>query len=104
LRADLDATDFRDLSCPVNNCRRADSNRAEAREGLQQVPNPVRVRIHSYLAGQGIGRSSRWEPAYLPGCCRYRRFPGWPEVVSAGTRRARSFGMAGSKIAVTEHR
>jgi [acyl-carrier-protein] S-malonyltransferase len=45
LRADLDATEFRDLSCPLVNNWQAREIRAgaEAREGLyQQVPNPVR--------------------------------------------------------------
>ena len=60
LRADLDATVFRDLSCPlVNNWQaREIGTGAEAREGLyQQVPNPVRwVESIRYLAGQGIGR------------------------------------------------
>ena len=60
LRAHLDATVFRDLSCPlVNNWQaREIGTGAEAREGLyQQVPNPVRwVESIRYLAGQGIGR------------------------------------------------
>ena len=45
LRADLDATQFRDLVCPlVNNWEAREIRKgAEAREGLyQQVPNPVR--------------------------------------------------------------
>jgi [acyl-carrier-protein] S-malonyltransferase len=45
LRADLDATEFRDLACPLVNNWQAREIRtgAEAREGLyQQVPNPVR--------------------------------------------------------------
>jgi [acyl-carrier-protein] S-malonyltransferase len=45
LRADLDATEFNDLSCPLVNNWQAREIRggAEAREGLyQQVPNPVR--------------------------------------------------------------
>ncbi|MBS1856876.1 MAG: ACP S-malonyltransferase [Acidobacteria bacterium] len=45
LRADLDAAEFRDLSCPLINNWQAAMIRtgAEAREGLyQQVPNPVR--------------------------------------------------------------
>ena len=45
LRADLDATQFRDLTCPLVNNWQAQIVRtgAEAREGLyQQVPNPVR--------------------------------------------------------------
>lgn len=45
LRADLDATEFRELAVPLINNWRASEVRsgAEAREGLyQQVPNPVR--------------------------------------------------------------
>jgi len=45
LRADLDATEFRDLTCPLVNNWQAREIRtaAEAREGLfQQIPNPVR--------------------------------------------------------------
>jgi [acyl-carrier-protein] S-malonyltransferase len=45
LRADLDATEFRDLTCPLIDNWQAREVRtgAEAREGLyQQVPNPVR--------------------------------------------------------------
>jgi [acyl-carrier-protein] S-malonyltransferase len=45
LRADLDAAQFRDLSCPLVNNWQAREIRTgvEAREGLyQQVPNPVR--------------------------------------------------------------
>jgi [acyl-carrier-protein] S-malonyltransferase len=60
LRADLDATEFRDLSCPLVNNWQAREVRlgAEAREGVyQQVPNPVRwVDTIHYLAGQGIAR------------------------------------------------
>src|ERR1017187_9210136 len=60
LRADLDATDFRDLSRPLVNNWQAREIRtgAEAREGLyQQVPNPVRwLESIRHLAGQGIGR------------------------------------------------
>ena len=60
LRADLDATEFRDLVCPLVNNWQAREIRtgAEAREGLyQQVPNPVRwVETIRYLAGQGIAR------------------------------------------------
>lgn len=58
LKADLDATAFRDLAVPLINNWQAREIRtgAEAREGLyQQVPNPVRwtetVRL---LAGQGV--------------------------------------------------
>jgi [acyl-carrier-protein] S-malonyltransferase len=61
LRADLDATEFRDLACPlVNNWQAAEIHTgAEAREGLfQQVPNPVRwVESVRYLAAQGVARS-----------------------------------------------
>jgi len=61
LRADLDATPFRDLTCPlVNNWQAAEIRTgAEAREGLyQQVPNPVRwVESVRYLAAQGVRRS-----------------------------------------------
>lgn len=60
LRADLDATAFRDLACPlVNNWRAAEVRTgAAAREGLyQQVPNPVRwVESVRHLAGQGVTR------------------------------------------------
>jgi [acyl-carrier-protein] S-malonyltransferase len=60
LRADLDATGFRDLACPlVNNWQAAEVRTgAAAREGLyQQVPNPVRwVESVRYLAGQGVTR------------------------------------------------
>ena len=57
LRADLDATEFRDLACPLVNNWQAREIRtgAEAREGLyHQVPNPVRwmdtIRL---MAGKG---------------------------------------------------
>ena len=60
LRADLDATEFRDLTFPLVNNWQAREIRtgAEAREGLyQQVPNPVRwVETIRYLSGQGIAR------------------------------------------------
>lgn len=60
LRTDLDATEFRDLSCPlVNNWQAAEIRTgAEAREGLyRQVPNPVRwVDSVRYLATQGVAR------------------------------------------------
>ncbi|HYW42271.1 MAG TPA: ACP S-malonyltransferase [Bryobacteraceae bacterium] len=60
LRADLDATTFRDLAFPLVNNWQAREVRtgAEAREGLyQQVPNPVRwVDTIRYLAAQGVGR------------------------------------------------
>jgi len=59
LRADLDATDFRDLSRPLVNNWQAREIRtgAEAREGVyQQVPNPVRwMESIRHLAGVGIG-------------------------------------------------
>jgi [acyl-carrier-protein] S-malonyltransferase len=59
LRADLDATDFRDLSRPLVNNWQAREIRtgAEAREGLyQQVPNPVRwLESIRQMAGLGIG-------------------------------------------------
>ena len=61
LRADLDATPFRDLSCPlVNNWQaRAVTTAAEAREGLyHQVPNPVRwAESMQFLASQGVKRA-----------------------------------------------
>ena len=61
LRADLDATDFRDLVCPlVNNWQAAEIRTgAEARTGLyEQVPNPVRwVETIRYLADRGVTRS-----------------------------------------------
>ena len=61
LRADLDATEFRDLAVPlVNNWQAREVHTgAEAREGLyQQVPNPVRwVDSVRYLAAQGIAKA-----------------------------------------------
>lgn len=61
LRLDLDATEFRDLTCPlVNNWQaRPVQSAAEAREGLyQQVPNPVRwAESMQYLATQGVARA-----------------------------------------------
>jgi [acyl-carrier-protein] S-malonyltransferase len=61
LRADLDATEFRDLTVPlINNWQgREIRTGAEAREGLyQQVPNPVRwVDTIRYLASQGVTRA-----------------------------------------------
>jgi [acyl-carrier-protein] S-malonyltransferase len=61
LRADLDATEFRDLVIPLVNNWQAREIRtgAEAREGLyQQVPNPVRwVDTIRYLASQGVTRA-----------------------------------------------
>ncbi len=60
LRADLDATEFLDLACPLVNNWQAREVRsgAEAREGVyQQVPNPVRwMESIRYLAGQGVAR------------------------------------------------
>jgi len=60
LKADLDATEFRDLECPlINNWQAAPVRTgAEARTGLyQQVPNPVRwVASIEYLATQGVTR------------------------------------------------
>ncbi|HMC61969.1 MAG TPA: ACP S-malonyltransferase [Candidatus Solibacter sp.] len=60
LRPDLDATQFRDLSCPLVNNWQAREIRTggEAREGLfQQVPNPVRwLESVRYLASQGATR------------------------------------------------
>jgi len=61
LRANLDATDFADLACPlVNNWQaRAIRTGAEAREGLfHQVPNPVRwVESVRLLAASGVERA-----------------------------------------------
>lgn len=61
LRADLDATEFRDLSVPLVNNWEAREIRtgSEAREGLyQQIPNPVRwLDSMRYLAGQGVDRA-----------------------------------------------
>jgi [acyl-carrier-protein] S-malonyltransferase len=61
LRADLEATAFCDLACPlVNNWQAREIHTgAEAREGLyQQVPNPVRwVDSMRYLAAQGVTRA-----------------------------------------------
>jgi [acyl-carrier-protein] S-malonyltransferase len=58
LKADLDATTFRDLSMPLVNNFEAREIRtgAEARAGLyEQVPNPVRwVESMRYLAAQGV--------------------------------------------------
>ena len=60
LRADLDATEFRDLTCPlINNWQAREIHTgAEAREGLyQQVPNPVRwAESIRYLASLGVTR------------------------------------------------
>jgi [acyl-carrier-protein] S-malonyltransferase len=61
LKADLDATEFTDLSCPlINNWEaREITTGAEAREGLyQQVPNPVRwVDSVRGLADRGVTRA-----------------------------------------------
>jgi [acyl-carrier-protein] S-malonyltransferase len=60
LRADLDATEFRDLTCPlVNNwAAREVKTGAEARHGLlEQVPNPVRwFETIVFLCTQDVGR------------------------------------------------
>lgn len=60
LSADLNATEFRDLTCPlVNNWQaREIRNGAEARQGLyEQVPNPVRwADTIRYLVSQGVTR------------------------------------------------
>jgi [acyl-carrier-protein] S-malonyltransferase len=60
LRADLDATEFRDLEMPlINNWQAAEvRSGAEAREGLyQQVPNSVRwVESMERLAANGVDR------------------------------------------------
>ena len=60
LRADLDSTDFRELSVPLVDNWQAREIRtgAQAREGLfQQVPNPVRwLESIRLLAELGIGR------------------------------------------------
>src|SRR5580692_8021818 len=61
LRTDLDATEFRDLACPlVNNWQAAAIQKgSDAREGLyQQVPNPVRwVESVRCLASHGVARA-----------------------------------------------
>ena len=63
LRTDLDATEFRDLACPLVNNWQAREIRtgADAREGLyRQVPNPVRwVDSVRCLASLGVTRA--WE-------------------------------------------
>ena len=60
LKADLDATEFRDLAVPLVNGWQAQVIRtgSEAREGLyQQVPNPVRwTEVIRKLASLGVGR------------------------------------------------
>jgi len=66
LRADLDATDFRDLSRPlVNTGRRARFEPAPKPRGLyQQVPNPVRWWNPFATWRDGAsGALSRWGPA-----------------------------------------
>jgi [acyl-carrier-protein] S-malonyltransferase len=61
LRADLDATEFRDLTSPLINNWQAREVRtgADARMGLyEQVPNPVRwAEAMAYLAAQGVKRA-----------------------------------------------
>jgi len=60
LAADLNATTFADLNCPLVNNWQAREVRsgAEARQGLyEQVPNPVRwVETIRHLASQGVAR------------------------------------------------
>jgi [acyl-carrier-protein] S-malonyltransferase len=60
LKADLDATEFRDLATPLVNGWQAKviHTGAEAREGLdQQVPNPVRwIEVIQKLAWLGVSR------------------------------------------------
>jgi [acyl-carrier-protein] S-malonyltransferase len=60
LKADLDATEFRDLAVPLVNGWQAQVIRtgSEAREGLyQQVPNPVRwTEVIQRLSSLGVGR------------------------------------------------
>ncbi len=60
LKADLDATEFRDLAVPLVNGWQAQLIRAgaDAREGLyHQVPNPVRwTEVIQTLASLGVGR------------------------------------------------
>jgi [acyl-carrier-protein] S-malonyltransferase len=60
LKADLDATEFRDLAVPLVNGWQAQliGTGAEAREGLyQQVPNPVRwTEVIQKLSSLGVGR------------------------------------------------
>ena len=62
LRADLDATEFRDLACPLVNNWQAREIRtgAEAREGLyQQVPNPGALGGDHPLPGRAGRRAIR---------------------------------------------
>ena len=60
LAADLNATNFSDLTCPLVNNWQAQEARtgAAARQGLyEQVPNPVRwAESIRYLAAQGVAR------------------------------------------------
>ena len=61
LRADLDATDFRDLACPLVNNWQAREIRtaAEARDGLyQQIPNSVRWSFSMQLLAER--KVDRW--------------------------------------------
>jgi [acyl-carrier-protein] S-malonyltransferase len=71
LRADLDATEFRDLAFPlINNWQaREVHSGAEAREGLyQQVPNPVKwVDTVRTLAGLGVTRAVEVGPGSVLG-------------------------------------
>jgi len=66
LKADLDATEFRDLEIPLVNNWQAREIRtgAEAREGLyQQVPNPVRWEESvRRLAAHGVDRAIECGP------------------------------------------
>ncbi len=61
LKADLDATEFRDLAIPLINNWQAREVRtgSETRRGLyEQVPNPVRwAESMTYLAGHGVTRA-----------------------------------------------
>jgi [acyl-carrier-protein] S-malonyltransferase len=75
LRADLEATEFRDLRYPlVNNWQGREVRAgAEAREGLyQQIPNPVRwAASMEYLGQQGVTRAIEVGPgAVLTGLLR----------------------------------
>ena len=96
LRADLDATDFRDLSRPLVNNWQAREIRtgAEAREGLyQQVPNPVRwlesIRQSGGTGHRALRRGGGRRRAYRP-AARYRRLARRAEVWrAAGPRHAR---------------
>jgi [acyl-carrier-protein] S-malonyltransferase len=75
LKADLDATEFRDLTIPLINNWQAREVRtaAEAREGLyQQIPNPVRwSESITLLASRGVTRFIEVGPgAVLTGLLR----------------------------------